>query len=97
MFRRFDIVVNATGVCCDVHKCSSLLVKQLVKDGMIQSCKFGGVALNFNSLETNTTKGLYFIGNFAKGTVFLTSGLGFCRNMVQRVINHISTNILQLL
>lgn len=90
---RVDQVVDATGVDFEVGKSPGLL-RQLLEEGVVQPDPAGGFALDPATLRAAGTRGSLFVaGHLARGAFYTTSGLGFCRAMLSRVLQGLRSDL----
>jgi hypothetical protein len=95
----FRFVINGTGSGQNVLKTQSKLLRSLLVKDAIISCEFGGVELDFETLQpiakggvgnendAYVTHGLYFCGDSTNfGTCFTTSDISQLKVMVNRIV-----------
>jgi uncharacterized NAD(P)/FAD-binding protein YdhS len=98
--------IDCTGVGFDVTRDRSPLMRQLLRDGIVEPHAFGGVRLDLHTCRVTAagdegepttlrdeSPSLFVVGHAARGVRYLTSGLGFIRSMVHGVLDGIAADL----
>lgn len=94
-----NCLINSTGYTTDVSKCSSELVRHLVKTGLAAPHPFGGLKLDFASSELISASGqrvpkVYVLGSMAAGTYFWTNAMNVNVRLATTVVRSILADYL---
>ncbi len=85
-----DILVDCTGAGHDIRRTQNVLLRRLQTAGMIRPCSTGGIQLT-HSLRV-PGEYIYVAGHLAHSVQYLTSGLGFCRTMLKKIVAELDIN-----
>jgi uncharacterized NAD(P)/FAD-binding protein YdhS len=91
--------INATGQGQDIEKSNSKLLENLIKRGLIKPHPFGGIDVDFTSLQVRGESNvpLFVVGDCTRGACMATADLNqIVQNQIPRVINSLMAPLFSL-